>query len=133
MRHVAIRAGSTHARAVGIVNRRLELGKHVVAHLVAAGAERLGVGQLEGGVERAPENNARQEAAEHQHAEAKDRTGAPEHVPQVDDKAARALPPRRTRLAVVAHRGAPGSVRGSRESMSTKSLPTGGLVTCCGT
>src|SRR5438046_1125886 len=44
VRHVAVGADRTHARAVDVVDRALELGVHVVLHLVAADAELFGVG-----------------------------------------------------------------------------------------
>jgi hypothetical protein len=47
------------------VDRALQLDEHVVAHLVAAGAEGLGVGELHRRVERAPEHDAGDEAADH--------------------------------------------------------------------
>ena len=70
VRHVAVGTGRAHPRAVGVVDRRLHLLEDVVAHLVAAGAEGLGVGQLERGVEAAPEDDAHHEAAEGQEPEA---------------------------------------------------------------
>ena len=54
---------------------RLQLGEDVVAHLVAAGAERLGVGHLHRGVEAAPEHDAADEAAERQEAQAEVHAG----------------------------------------------------------
>ena len=70
VRHVAIRAGRPHARAVREMDRALELLEGVGLHLVAAGAEPLGVGGLEDRVEAAPEEDAGQEAAEGQESKA---------------------------------------------------------------
>src|SRR5262249_51593112 len=64
VRNVAVRALGPHARAVGEVNRALELRVDVVAHLVAAGAEDLGIRELERRVERAPEDDAGDERAD---------------------------------------------------------------------
>ena len=54
----------------------LQLLEHVVVHLVAAGAEALRVGQLERGVEGAPEAHPGDEAAEREKAEAEIDAGA---------------------------------------------------------
>jgi hypothetical protein len=70
VRDVAVGALRAHARPVRVVDRAAELDEHVVAHLVAAGAERLGVGELERGVERAPEHYAGDEPADDEEAEA---------------------------------------------------------------
>ena len=73
VRHMAVRAGGAHAGPVGEMDRAGQLLIDVVLHLVARGAELLGVGQLERGVEGAPEHHAADEAAERQEAEAERR------------------------------------------------------------
>ena len=92
----------------------LQLREHVVAHLVAAGAEFLGVGQFQRGVEAAPEDHAGDEAGEHQHAEPEHRARPAQHVPQFErevhsrasDDAARRRPGRPSLIAVLrARRG----------------------------
>ena len=60
--YVAIRAAGPHAGAVGVVDGVAVLHEHVVLHLVATGAEGLGVGRFHGGVEPAPEDDATEEA-----------------------------------------------------------------------
>jgi hypothetical protein len=67
MRNVAIGAAGADAGAIGEVNGRFQFREHIVAHLVAAGAELLAVGQFQRGVEPAPENHAGKEPREHQH------------------------------------------------------------------
>src|SRR3546814_17103884 len=64
VRHVAVRAGRAHARAVGEVHRAGQLLIDVVAHLVATDAEAFGVGEPQRGVESAPENHAAAKSAE---------------------------------------------------------------------
>ena len=70
MRHVAVGTGGTHARAVGVVDGRFQFLKDIVAHLVAADAEFLGVGRFQGGVEASPEHDPGQEPADGEKAEA---------------------------------------------------------------
>src|SRR5215203_4683144 len=65
-----VRAGRAHARAVGEVDRALQLLEDVGLHLVAAHAELLGVGGLQDRVESAPEEHAGDEPAERQEGEA---------------------------------------------------------------
>ena len=74
-------------RAVGEVDGGLQLPIHVVAHLVAAGAELLGVGDFERGVEAAPEHDAGDEAAERQEAEAEVAAGPAERCARSADAA----------------------------------------------
>ena len=76
MRHVAVRAGGAYARTVGVMRRPLQLLIHIVMHLVAAGAELLGIGHFQRSVETTPEDHAAEKAAERQHAEA-DMRGRP--------------------------------------------------------
>ena len=118
-----------HAGAVGVVDRALELGEHVVAHLVAAGAERLGVGDLHRRVERAPEHDAADEAAERQEAQAE------VHAGPADDSsssASRAFDhgagPAHFSLAAAAP---PQPL--ARSSTSRKALPTSGRTGSCAT
>src|SRR5262249_1361652 len=87
------------------------------------------------GVERAPEHHARDEAGEHQHAEAEHRARAAQHVPQLEREGDDRAPwfwlcrrPIRNR-----HRRPPGCARLSSVSMSTKSFGTGAFTSCCGT
>src|SRR5688572_5546067 len=70
VRHVAVGADGAHAAAVGVMDSALELGEDVLARLVAALAERLGVRELHRGVEAAPEHDACDERADHQEAQA---------------------------------------------------------------
>ena len=58
----------------------LQFLEHVVVHLVAAGAELLGIGELQRGVEAAPEDHAGDEAGEHQDAEAEHRARPAQHA-----------------------------------------------------
>src|SRR5690606_23758172 len=53
----------------------------VVAHLVAADAEGLGIGRLEGRVEAAPEDDAGDEADDGEEAEAEEAARPPQHGP----------------------------------------------------
>lgn len=56
--NVAVRALCPHTGAIGVVDGAFELGENVGFHFMTTGAERLGVGELHGGVEPTPENNA---------------------------------------------------------------------------
>src|SRR5213075_1855184 len=75
------------------------------------------------------------EAGEHQHAEPEHRTRPAQHVPQFDDKAPHPRQSGTARRCRIdrAHRRPPGAALLSMESMSTKSLSTGGFTTFCGT
>ena len=53
---------------------------------MAAGAEFLGVGELQRGIESVPEHQAGYEAREHQHAEPEHRTRPAQHIPELDDE-----------------------------------------------
>src|SRR5690606_34697327 len=66
MRHMAVRAGSPHTRAVREVDGSRQLLIHVGLHLMARDAELLRVRHFEGGVERAPEDDAAKEASKRQ-------------------------------------------------------------------
>ena len=68
---MAVGTRRAHAGAVGVMDGGLQFDEDVVAHFVAAGAEGFGVGQLKRGVETAPKNNARHEAADGQESERK--------------------------------------------------------------
>jgi hypothetical protein len=68
--HVTVRATGADAGAVGVVDRVLELDKHVVAHFMAGHAECLGIGRLQGGVEAAPENDTGDKAPKCQETQA---------------------------------------------------------------
>src|SRR5438270_896847 len=57
--------------------------KIAFVQLVTAGAELLGVGQFERGVEAAPEDHASDKARDHEHAETEDRTRPEQHVDQL--------------------------------------------------
>src|SRR5690606_33845087 len=70
VRHVAVGTGGAHAGTVAVVDGGLELLEYVVAHLVAAGTERLGVGGVHGGVESTPKQHPGQEPAQGQEAQA---------------------------------------------------------------
>src|SRR5262245_2011553 len=136
VRHVTVRTGCAHARAVGEVDRALELLEHVAPHLVARRAEFLRVGELEGGVEGAPEQDAGDEAREHQQAQAEHRAGPAQDAPKLPREVVGAAEEGRRRLRALARRHRrvpPGAERASSVSMSTKSLGTGALASYCGT
>ena len=114
------------------MDRRFQFGEHVVFHLVTAGAEFLGVGDFECGIEAAPEDDAGDEACQHQHAQAEDRTGADQDVPEIDDKGADLRDFCRLRFARDAHRRPPGVALLSIVSMSMKSLVTAALRCAAG-
>ena len=115
VRNVAIRAARAYAGAVGEMDRGLQLREHVVAHLVAAGAEFLGVGQFQRGVEAAPEHHAGHEAREHQHAEPEHRARPPQHVPQFDDKRPQPRQPGPARRRRIEPRSSPSSGSGAAQ------------------
>src|SRR4051812_45449894 len=135
MRNVAIRAARAHPRAVGEVDRRLQFGKYVLAHLVTTGAEFFRIGQFQRGIEGAPKHYAGHEAGKHQHAETEYRTRPPQHVPQFDGKRPKPCQPGPARYDRVgrAHRRPPGAARLSIVSISMKSLSTGGFTRFCET
>src|SRR6185436_15753318 len=81
VRHVAVGALRAYARAVGEVDGVLELRERVVAHLVAAGAEGLGIGEFHGGVEAAPEDDAADEPAHREEAQAEVRARPADDFP----------------------------------------------------
>ena len=122
VRHVAVRARRAHAGAVGVVDGGLQLREHVVAHLVAAGAERLGVGQLQRGIEAAPEDDAGDEAAEHQKAEAEHRARPAQHVPDSTANASVRASDDGAALPSAALIGASRRRAAQQVSISTKSL-----------
>src|SRR4051812_7054442 len=68
--NVAIGTGGAHAGAVGVVNRRFQLCKDIVSHLVAADAELFSVCRFERGVEATPEDDAGEEASDGEKPEA---------------------------------------------------------------
>ena len=86
LRHVAVGAYRAHPGAVGVVDGVLVFLVDVVAHLVAADAERLGVGRLHHGVEAAPENDAGGETAEHQDQEGILGAGPPQCAPEAAEE-----------------------------------------------
>src|SRR4051794_34878404 len=114
------------------MDRRFQLGEHVVAHFVTAGTEFLRVGDLQRGVEPAPEDHARHETGEHEYPEAEHGARPAQHIPQIACEVEKTAPPPR-RCFCYRHRRSPGCVRESSASMSTKSLSTGAFVSCCGT
>src|SRR5690606_26133030 len=124
VRHVAVRAGGAHARAVAVVDGGLEFLVDVVTHLVAADAELLGVGDLQGGVEAAPEHDAGDEPAQGQEAQAEVDAGRAQGAPPGFQPPSRAPPPAHWRCSI--------SCR-SRVSMSTNSLATSGVASVCTT
>ena len=73
MEHVAIGTMRTYARPVGVVRGGLELLEHVRSHFAARGATDLGVRQLQGGVEGAPEYDPRNKSGQHQKSECENR------------------------------------------------------------
>ncbi len=87
VRHMTIGAARAHARAVREMHRLHQLLIDVVVHFVAGGAELLGVGDFESGVEAAPEDNAADKAAQCQKAEAQMRARAADDPPEPDDDA----------------------------------------------
>src|SRR6185312_11809165 len=82
VRNMAVRTTGADARTVREVRGALQLLEHVVAHFVARGAELFGVGDLERGVESAPEQYAADEAAQRKETEAQMRAGAAGDVPE---------------------------------------------------
>src|SRR6185312_13408359 len=64
----------------------LQLLKHVVVHLVTRGAELLGVGNLQRGVEGAPEQHAADEASEREKSQAQMRAWAAGDAPEPDQE-----------------------------------------------
>src|SRR5690606_37780222 len=115
VRNVAVRAGRAHARAVAVVDRGLQLLEDVGLHLVATGAEGLGVGGLQRGVEPAPEHDARDEAAQGQEAQAQVPGRTVEPAPEARGGGAHPMP-------------GPHCARSERStsSMSLKPLATSG-------
>ena len=87
MRNVAVRARGADAGPVREVDGARQLLIDVGLHLVAGDAELLGVGQLQGGVERAPEHHAADEAAERQEAQAECRGRRREDAPRPESRA----------------------------------------------
>ena len=68
--NVAIGTRSAHTGAVGVVNRRFQLCKDIVSHLVAADTELFGVGRFERRVEATPEDDTGEEASDGEKPEA---------------------------------------------------------------
>src|SRR4029453_7407222 len=85
---MTVRAHRAHAAAIGIVDRTLRGRKRVIAHLVAARAENLGVGELHRGVESAPEHDSGDESADNEEAEAEVRARAGDDRPVAFEKIA---------------------------------------------
>src|SRR5215475_2498433 len=114
------------------MNCRPQLLEHVGAHLVARGAEGLCVGQFQGGVERAPEKNASDEARKHEDAETEYRGWAAHDVPDREREGPRPAPQRRLRAFCRRHlhRRPPGGALVKSVSISTKSLSTGAFTSC---
>ena len=84
--HMAVGANGAYARTVRVVDCALELGKHVVPHLMATRAEFLRICQLHGGIERAPEENTANETADGQKSQTEMNAGAPDHCPVALEK-----------------------------------------------
>ena len=126
--HMAIRAGRTHAGAVAVVDGVLDLHEHVVFHLVAGDAERLGVGGLQRRVETAPEDDPGDEPAKRQRAEAVVDARSPQDGPVafendlIDFIQAPQFPPVDGEVS-----------RYSSSSMFLKRFSTSGFTSCCGT
>jgi hypothetical protein len=81
VRNVAVRTSRPHARPVLEVDGFLKFLVRVVPHLMARGAERLGIRQLQGPIEAAPEQHSADAADDEQCRERKTRTWAPEKCP----------------------------------------------------
>src|SRR5258705_612324 len=135
VRDMTIGAARPHAGAIGEMDGRFQFREHIIAHLMAAGAELLGVGQFQRGVEAAPEHHTCNEPRKHQHPEPEHRTRPAQHIPQFDDETPCPYQRGPARLCRVdrTHRRPPGAARLSMVSISTKSLVTGGVTTFCGT
>src|SRR5690606_16905290 len=122
VRHMAVGTGGAHAGTVAVVDRGLELLEHVVAHLVTAGAERLGVGGVHGGVESAPEQHPGQEHCQAQEAQA-----------QVARRCSELPPEREGRRSCAAQQPHCACSERNRVSMSWKPLATSGCALVCTT
>src|SRR5690625_4447660 len=70
VRHMAVWTGGADTRTVGEVDGALHLLIDVVAHLMTADAEGLGIGQFQSRIEPAPEQDAANKTADGQEAEA---------------------------------------------------------------
>src|SRR6478672_10693273 len=103
------------------MRRVLQLLEDVVAHFVAGGAELLGVGDFERGVEGAPEQHAANEPAEREKAQAQMRAGAAGDAPEPDQQLLEPL-----------HRRAH-FFPGSTSSMSLNVFGTSGWASVCWT
>jgi hypothetical protein len=121
VRNVAVRTAGADARAVREVRGVLQFLEHVVAHFVARRAEFFGIGDFERGIERAPEHDAANEAAERQEAEAQMRAGAAGDTPEPDEQL---LEPLHCRAHFFG---------GSTSSMSLNVLGTSGCASVCWT
>lgn len=117
------------------MDRAFEILEDIVAHLVAGDAKDLLVGQLEGGVEAAPENDAGNEATQYERPETEHRAGPPQYAPEFPAKVVKPAPERGPLGARgVGHfRRSPAVARSRTVSTSTNVFCTGAFTTCCGT
>src|SRR5688572_13660387 len=83
---MAIRTTRSHAGAVREMRGALQFLPDIVAHLMAGDAEFLRIGQLERGVEGAPEHHAADEAAERQKSQTEIGAGPADQAPAPQER-----------------------------------------------
>src|SRR4029078_12602588 len=119
---MAVRARGANARAVREVNGAAQLLIDVRFHFMSAGAEGLGIGHSERGMEGTPEHDSADKAAERQECQAECRCRRAQQAPAPQDY----------RFDPADHCSLPAGLKPS-SLISLKVFGTSGFASACGT